>query len=166
MLHLSSTDRLLVAANDMTNALTHPHPEVPFAKVGDETIKALTQLAAIFKNRFQKPTAPELMQAPLKAAENKQPAALSHPILTSPMHHNYQTRSQSPIRVNPSHNTPLFPRVVTPMTGQAASPRVPARTQNLSSRNLSQEDFWNMETANQEIAMEPIIGHSNIFPKQ
>jgi hypothetical protein len=39
------------------------------------------------------------------------------------------------------------------MTGQAASPRVPARTQNLSPRNLSQNDFWNMETANLAIAL-------------
>jgi hypothetical protein len=39
------------------------------------------------------------------------------------------------------------------MTGQAASPRVPAQTQNLSRRNLSQDDFWNMETANQAIAL-------------
>jgi hypothetical protein len=40
------------------------------------------------------------------------------------------------------------------MKGQAASPRVPARTQNLPPRNLSQDDFWNMETANQEIALD------------
>jgi hypothetical protein len=51
------------------------------------------KLAAIFKNKFQKPLAPELIQAPLKAAENKQPAALVQTILTSPIKHNYQTRS-------------------------------------------------------------------------
>jgi hypothetical protein len=39
------------------------------------------------------------------------------------------------------------------MTGQAASPRVPARSQNLCPRNLSQNDFWNMETANMVIAL-------------
>jgi hypothetical protein len=39
------------------------------------------------------------------------------------------------------------------MTGQAASLRVPARTQNLSPRNLSQDDFWDMETANMAIAL-------------
>jgi hypothetical protein len=44
-------------------------------------------------------------------------------------------------------------RVVTPMMGQAASPRVPARPQNLSPRNLSQDDFWNTETANMAIAL-------------
>jgi hypothetical protein len=39
------------------------------------------------------------------------------------------------------------------MTGQEASPRVPARTKNLSPRNLSQDGFWNMETANMSIAL-------------
>jgi hypothetical protein len=84
MPHLSSSDRLLMDANAMANALKHPHPEVPFAQVSDDRIKALAQLATIFKNKFQKPTAPELIQALLKAAENTQPAALAQPILTSP----------------------------------------------------------------------------------
>jgi hypothetical protein len=39
------------------------------------------------------------------------------------------------------------------MMGQAASPRVPARSQNISPRNLSQDDFWSMETANMAIAL-------------
>jgi hypothetical protein len=39
------------------------------------------------------------------------------------------------------------------MMGQAASPRVPARTQNLSPRNLLQDDYRNMEAANQAIAL-------------
>jgi hypothetical protein len=50
MLQLSSTDTLLMAANDITDALKHPHPDVPFAKVGDDTIAALSQLAEIFKS--------------------------------------------------------------------------------------------------------------------
>jgi hypothetical protein len=104
-------------------------------------ITALALVATIFKNKFQKPTAPELIQAPLKAAENKQPAALAHPILTSPMQHKCQTRSQIPTSANTARNTPLLLRVVTPMTGQSASPRVPARKQNLSTINLSQDDF-------------------------
>jgi hypothetical protein len=115
-----------MAANDMSNELKHPQPGLPFAKVGDDTITALAQLVAIFKNKFQKPSAPELIKAPLNAAENTQPEALAHPILTSPMQHTYQTRSQRPISANMSCSTPLLPRVVTPMTGQAASPRVPA----------------------------------------
>jgi hypothetical protein len=87
MPQLSSTYRFLMAANDMADALKHLHPEVPFAQVCDDTLTALAQVATIFKNNFQKPSAPELIQAPLKAAENKQPAALAQPILTSHMQH-------------------------------------------------------------------------------
>jgi hypothetical protein len=53
MPQLSSTDRLIMAANDTTNALKRPHPEVLFAHVGDDTIIALTQLAEIFKTNFK-----------------------------------------------------------------------------------------------------------------
>jgi hypothetical protein len=49
MPQLLSTDRLLMAAKDMTDALQNPHPEVSFTSVGDDTIAALTDLAAIFK---------------------------------------------------------------------------------------------------------------------
>jgi hypothetical protein len=49
MLQLSSTDRLLMASKDMTNALQNSHPEVPFARVEVDTISALAELAAIFK---------------------------------------------------------------------------------------------------------------------
>jgi hypothetical protein len=49
MPQLSSTDRLLMAAKDMMDALQNTHPEVPFASVGDDTIVALADLAAIFK---------------------------------------------------------------------------------------------------------------------
>jgi hypothetical protein len=153
MPQLSSTDILLMAANEMATELKLPHPEVPFAQVGDDTITALTQLVAIFKNKFQKSKAPDLTQAPLRTIENKKPAALAHPILTSPMQHKYHTRLKSPISASTAHIVPLLPRVVTPMTSQAASPRVPERTQNLSHRNFSPDDFWNMETANMTIAL-------------
>jgi hypothetical protein len=39
----------------MTDALQNPHPEVPFAHVGDDTISALTELANIFKFKLRKP---------------------------------------------------------------------------------------------------------------
>jgi hypothetical protein len=48
MPQLLSTDRLLMAANNMTDALQNPHPEAPFASVRDDTIEALTDLAAFF----------------------------------------------------------------------------------------------------------------------
>jgi hypothetical protein len=41
MPQLSSTDRLLMATKDMMDALQHPHPEVPFARVGADTISSL-----------------------------------------------------------------------------------------------------------------------------
>jgi hypothetical protein len=52
--------------NAMTDALKHPRPDFPFAQVGDDTITALSKLAAILKNKFQKPIAPELVHVPIK----------------------------------------------------------------------------------------------------
>jgi hypothetical protein len=49
MPQLSSTDRLLMAAKDMTDAIQNPHTEVPFARAGNDTISSLAELAAIFK---------------------------------------------------------------------------------------------------------------------
>jgi hypothetical protein len=147
-----------MASNDMSGALKHSHPDVPFAKFGDDTITALSQLVAIFKNKFQKPLAPELVQAPVKAAENKQPAGVVQPILTQPMKKNYHTRSQhasprQPSNLIHSRNSPLLPRVVTPVARHGASPRVSARTHNLFPRIFSQDDFWDMENSNQAISL-------------
>jgi hypothetical protein len=134
-----------MTSNDMADALKNPHPEVPFAQVGDDTITALAQLSTIFKNKFQKPSAPELIQAPLKAAENKQPAVLAQTILTSPMQHNCQTRSQRPISANTTCNTPLLPRVVTPIEGSSANTKYSPQ---------SHDDLWNMDTVNQVITLD------------
>jgi hypothetical protein len=153
MPQLSSTDRLIMASNDISNALKNPHHEVPYAQVGNDTIAALTKLAEIFKNKFQKAQVPGLSNAPAKAAENKRPAVLSQPILTSPMQQQYQTRSQTILNTGDTTNAPLLPRVVTPMTDRVAPPRVPTCSQNLSPRNLSQNDVWGMESANMEIAL-------------
>jgi hypothetical protein len=37
----------------MTDAFHNPHPEVPFASVGDDIVKALADLAAILKLKLQ-----------------------------------------------------------------------------------------------------------------
>jgi hypothetical protein len=95
MPQISSTDRLLMAAHDMNYALKHPHQDVPFPTIGDDTITALTSLGEIFKNKFQKPLAPEIIDSPIKAAENKRPAVLLQLVITSPFKHNYHTRSQT-----------------------------------------------------------------------
>jgi hypothetical protein len=114
-----------MAANDITNALKNHHPAVPFAQVGDDTILALTKLAEIFKNNFQKVKAPELSNAPIKATENKTPAVTAQHILTSPMQHKHQKRSQKTSNTEGATNMPLRPRVITPMMDRAAPPRVP-----------------------------------------
>jgi hypothetical protein len=49
MPHLLSTDVLIMAANDMMDALQKPHPELPLARNQDNTISALAELAAICK---------------------------------------------------------------------------------------------------------------------
>jgi hypothetical protein len=71
MPQLSSTDRLIMAANDMTKALNNIHPGVPFTQVGDDTISALTQLVEIFRNKFQKVKAPELSNAHKNSRKQK-----------------------------------------------------------------------------------------------
>jgi hypothetical protein len=107
MPQLSSTDRLLMAAKDMTDALQNPHPEVPLASVGDDTIKALADLAA--------PT--KIIQRPNLIPF---PALIS----TSPMPDQRQTRSQTTIRTPDIPDRPLPPRVVTPRTLHHSPPRV------------------------------------------
>jgi hypothetical protein len=42
MPQISPADRLLMAENDMTYTLKHPHLDVPFSQVGDDTITALS----------------------------------------------------------------------------------------------------------------------------
>jgi hypothetical protein len=153
MPQLSSIDRLIMAANDMSNAFKNPHPEVPFSHIGDDTIAALTKLAKFFKNKFQQVQILRLPNAPAKAAERTIPTESSNTSLASPMHQRCQTRSKTITDAQDTTNVPLLPRVVTPMTRRPAPPRVPMRSQNLSPRNLSQDDFCDMETANMAIAL-------------
>jgi hypothetical protein len=65
-----------MAAQDMTGALKHPHPDVSFSTIGDDTITPSHhwQHKLTFKNKFQKPLAPTLsQQSPVKAAGKKTP---------------------------------------------------------------------------------------------
>jgi hypothetical protein len=64
-----------------------------------------------------------------------------------------QTRSQMTTHTQDIPNEPLPPRVVTPRTLRPSSPRVPTRSQGLSPRNLSQNDFCGMDTAHMAIAL-------------
>jgi hypothetical protein len=58
MPQLSTNDRFLMAAKEMTDALQNAHPEVPLASVGDDTILAFADLAAIFKLRLRQNPSP------------------------------------------------------------------------------------------------------------
>jgi hypothetical protein len=64
-----------------------------------------------------------------------------------------QTRSQTTIHTKYISNAPLPPRVVTPRTLNPSPLRVPTRSQRLSPRDLSQNDFRGMDTAHMAIAL-------------
>jgi hypothetical protein len=141
MPQLSSTDRLLMAAKDMTNALKNPHPEVPFARVGDDTISALADLAEIFKLKLRQTPSPTPQAVLPTVFQRPCLAESSNQILNSPMPLSRQTRPHTTIHTQDISNAPLPPRVVTTRTLRPSPPRVPTSSQSLSPRNLSQHDF-------------------------
>jgi hypothetical protein len=85
MPQLSSAERFLMAAKDMTDALQNPHPEVPFACVGDDTISALAELAAIFKLKLRQTPSPTHQAAPPTVIQRPCLAESTNKILNSPM---------------------------------------------------------------------------------
>jgi hypothetical protein len=58
MPQLSSTNRLLMASKDMTDALQNPHPEVPFASVRDDTVKGPHRLSSNFQTQITASSVP------------------------------------------------------------------------------------------------------------
>jgi hypothetical protein len=138
---LSSTDRLIMAAKNMTDALQNPHPEVPFAHVGDDAISALAELAEIFKLKLRQTPPPTLPAALPKVTQRPCLAESSNPLLASPVPLPRQTRSQTTIHTQDIANAPLPLRVVIPRTLRPSPPRVPTRSHRLSPRNLSLNDL-------------------------
>jgi hypothetical protein len=153
MPQLSSTDRLIMAVKDMTDDLQNPHPEVPFSRIGDDTISALAELAAIFKLKLRQAPPPTLPAAPPKVTQRPCLAESSNPILASTLPLRRQARSQTTINTQDITNAPLPTRVVTPRTPSTSPPRVPSRSLRLSPRNLYQHDFCGMDTAHTAIAL-------------
>jgi hypothetical protein len=140
MPQMSSTDRILMAAQDMPDALKHPHSDVPFANIGDDAITSLATLSKIFTRKFKKPEATNMPPTPQKTVSNKRLDSEPQPVITSPIRHSHHPRTET--NANPTfENVQQPPRVVTPATRRAAPPRVQARTHQLSPRNLSR-DFW------------------------
>jgi hypothetical protein len=150
---LSSTDRLLMSAKDMADAFQNPHPDVPFTSIGDDTITALADLAAIFKLKLQQAPSPATQASPVKVVPRPSLIPSSTQILNSPIPNRRQTRSQTTIHNQDIPNVPLPPRVVTPRTLRQSPPRVPTGSQRLSPRNLSQDDFCGMDSYHMEIAL-------------
>jgi hypothetical protein len=142
-----------MAAESMTDALQNPHPEVPFAHVGDDTISALAELAAIFKRKLRTTPSPTPQNAPPTVIPRPCLAESSNQILDYLMPLTRQSRSHTTIHTQDISNAPLPPRVVTPRTLRPSPPRVPTRSQRLSPRNLSQNDFCEMDTAHMAIAL-------------
>jgi hypothetical protein len=117
MPQLSSTYRLLMAAKNMTDALQNHHPEeVQFDCVGDDTIWALADLAAIFKLKLRQTPSPAPQAGPPMVFQQLCLAESSNQILNSPTPLSRQTRSQTTIHTQDTPNDPLPPRVVTPRT--------------------------------------------------
>jgi hypothetical protein len=146
------TDRFLMTAKDMMDAFQNTHTADPFANVGDDTVKSLTALAAIFKLKLQQ--APSLVTQASPVTIIQRPSLIPFPTLisTSPMPYRRQTRSQTTIHTPDTPNRPLPPRVVTNRTLRHSPPRVPTGSLELTPRNLSQYDFCGMDTAHMAIA--------------
>jgi hypothetical protein len=142
-----------MVAKDMTDALQNPHPEVPFASVGDDTISALTDLAAIFKLKLRQAPSPATQAPPAKVVPRPGLAPSSTQILNLPVPIRRQMRSHTTIHTPDIPNVPLPPRVVTPNTLCQSPPRVPTGSQTISPRNLSQDDFCGMDAAHMAISL-------------
>jgi hypothetical protein len=157
MPQLMSTNRLLMDAKDMTDAFQNPHPEVPFASIGDDTIAAVTDLAAIFKLKLRQTPAPATQAAPAKVVQRQSLAPTSNQILNPPMPIARQTISQPKIHTQDIPNVSLPPRVLTPRTLRQSPPRVPTGSQGLSPHTLSQDDFSGMDSTHMAIS----LGHTH-----
>jgi hypothetical protein len=145
-----------MAANDMTDAFQNPHPDVPFASVGDDTITSLAELATIFKLKLklQHDPSPKIRASPAKVAPRPSLVPSPHQILRSPIPSRRQTRSQTKIHTHNIPDAPVTPRVVKPRSLRASPPRVLTGSQRPSPRNLSQDDFCGMDSAHMAIDLE------------
>jgi hypothetical protein len=80
---------------DMTAHLKDPNPDVPFAIIGDTTIKALATLSEIFTRKLTKPEANNIPPSPQKTASNKRQGSELQPVKTSPIKYYHQPRTET-----------------------------------------------------------------------
>jgi hypothetical protein len=74
-----------MAAQDMTYALKHPHPDIPFATIGDDTITALKTLSDIFTRKFTKPEENNVPPSPQQTASYTRQHPELQSVITSPI---------------------------------------------------------------------------------
>jgi hypothetical protein len=121
----------------MTDALKHPHPNFPFAIIGDDTIAALEKLSEIFTRKFktqEKPDPTHELERLHGIQRNGTPEAS---ILSPPIKNHITETNPTPTILSEEKQPPL--RVVTSATRRISPPRVKARAQQLSPRNLSHD---------------------------
>jgi hypothetical protein len=127
MPQMSSTDRILVAAQDMTDALKHTHSDFHLATIGDDTITALEKLSEIFTRKFKKQEKSDTSPEPERLHGIQQNVAPNASILSPPIQNHITEKN--PIATHFSADTQPPPRVVTPATRRVSPPRVIARAQ-------------------------------------
>jgi hypothetical protein len=137
----------------MADALQNPHPEVPFTSVGNDTILALVELAAIINLKLHQTPSPTPRDGPPPVFQRPCLAESSDQIMNSPIPASRQTRSQTTIHTQAIPKVQLLLRVVTPRSLHPSPPRVPTHSRSLSPHNLSQDDFLGVDTANMAIAL-------------
>jgi hypothetical protein len=77
----------------MTDDLKHPHPDAPFATIGEDTITALATFLEIFTGNFTKLEANNVPPSPQKNASNKWQGSELQTVITLPIKHYHQTLS-------------------------------------------------------------------------
>jgi hypothetical protein len=127
MPQMSSTDCILTAAQDMTDALKHTHPDVPFTTIGDDTIAALEKLSEIFTRKFKKQEKPDPAPELGKLHGIQRDVAPEASILSPPIQNHITRTTPTATHFSECRQTP--PRVVTPATRRISPPRVKARAQ-------------------------------------
>jgi hypothetical protein len=145
MPQMSSTDRILVAAQDMTDALKNPHTDVLFATIGEDTIAALEKLSEIFTMKFKNQEKPDPTPEQEKLHGIQRDIAPEARILFPPIQNHITKKNPTATHFLEDRQPP--PRVVTPATRRVSPPRVKARTHQLSPHNLS-HDFLDLGAAN------------------
>jgi hypothetical protein len=120
MPQMSSTDRILTAAQDIIDTL--PHPDVPFSTIGDDTITALEKLSEIFTRKFKKQEKSDPTPEPERLNGIQRNVAPNASILSPPIQNHISEKNSTATHFTADTQPP--PRVVTLATRCVSPPRV------------------------------------------